>query len=70
MNFNIAPKLSILSRDSRFKSSTTISPSPDSYNRNSFVELNRSVDRGHSFSHAAKLTNKSKTHLFPGPGSH
>ena len=70
MGSHIINKPSVLSRDTRFKSNATISPSPDSYNHSSFADINRSVDRGHSFSHAPKLLNKSKTHLFPGPGSH
>ena len=70
MASHIINKPSVLSRDTRFKSSATISPSPDSYHRQSFTDINRSVDRGTSFSHAPKLVNNSKTHLFPGPGAH
>ena len=70
MTSSMVTKPTILARDSRFKSNATISPSPDSYNRHSFVDFNRSVERGHSFSHGAKLVSRSKDHLYPGPGAH
>ena len=60
-------KTSNVARDSRFKTSETIVPSPDAYISKSFTDLNRSLEKGHKFSHNPKLTYRNKNAEFPGP---
>lgn len=50
MTSTITPKRTILDRDHRFKSSATISPPPNAYHHHSFIDMNRSSERGHTFS--------------------
>ena len=69
MTSTIQIKPSILARDSRFKSSATISPSPNAYRCASFADLNKSTERGSSFSKTPKLLAR-KGSAYPGPGSH
>ena len=70
MSFNVTKKDSILPRDYRFKSSATITPSPNTYRHRSFADLTLLAERGNSFGRAPKLVDRSKNYLFPGPGTH
>lgn len=66
MAFNVPRKDSMLARDYRFKSSSTIVPAPNSYMHRSFADVNTFKERGNSFSRSAKLIRKDKK--VPGPG--
>ena len=70
LSFNFPKKQSSLSKDYRFKSSATITPSPNQYKSRSFVEQTTSLERGHAFGKAPKLVDRSKKYLYPGPGTH
>jgi len=66
----ISLKYSILPREERFRTRTSVSPSPNTYRHCSFTDLNRSVCRGNTFAQDAKMKANNIKIKFPGPGSY